>query len=168
VRLCRATAPEPRLRRLAGPALERLSKTTGWPSGVFVLSGDAVTTVAVADWLDSESQAPFPPLRPGLDFPLTTAAGKVVMASAGASRPRELSPADWDDLHAQLRRTGVVVESEAVARDVGCVAASVTGSDGRVVAAVCVVTLRNAATPRVLRAVREAAAQIGEALDAPR
>lgn len=164
VRLGKAAGPEPRLRAVAQPFLELLSAATGWPSGVFVVAGDVVTTVAVADWLGPESRPPFPVMRPGLDFPLSTAAGKALLASTGADRPSDWSPSDWEQLRTQLERTGVVVESEEVARDLGCIAAPVAGEGGRVAAAVCVLTLRNAATPKSVRAVRHAAAQIGGAL----
>ncbi|MDX3227920.1 IclR family transcriptional regulator domain-containing protein [Streptomyces sp. ME19-01-6] len=125
--------PHPGMLALARRPVHELARATGATVGIFVLrEGRALTAAAVPGEWES-----FAPMRAGMTFPWTTAAGKVLVAGAPPELPVDPPSRTWTREAAGIREAGVAVDRQEVAEGVCCVAVPLHGQRGTAVAALC-------------------------------
>lgn len=123
--------PLPGTLALARGPVRELSKATGATVGIFVLrEGRTLTAGTVPGELDAVT-----PMRAGMTFPWTTAAGKILVAGAPDALPLDPPSRAWAREAARIRETGFALDRQEVMDGVCCVAVPLRGRGGAVVAA---------------------------------
>ncbi|GAA4610329.1 IclR family transcriptional regulator [Actinoallomurus liliacearum] len=135
-RLGQAWQPHPKLLAVAREPIRQLSRATGTTVGVCVQS-EGRTLVAAAVPGDMDAVAP---IRPGAICPSSTAAGKVLAATAGHQDLFGPLSAGWRREAAEIRDRGAAFDHEELISGVCCVAVPIHGPTGEVIAALCVLT----------------------------
>jgi IclR family transcriptional regulator, acetate operon repressor len=154
--LGQAWEPHPGLLTAAREPIRRLARATGTTVGVCVLSeGRTLVVAAVPGEIDE-----LVPMRPGRTLPLSTAAGKVLVASANPQNPLGPFPATWRREAAEIRDRGAAFDNEELISGVCCTAVPLHGSTGRTVAALCVLT----DPARALRPLSHAASRVARTI----
>ncbi|MGW2231386.1 IclR family transcriptional regulator [Streptomyces formicae] len=132
-RLGQGWQPHPRLRVAAHAPMRRLAEMTDATVGVCVLrEGRTLAVHGVPGMVDHLA-----PLRPGATWSWSTAAGRLLVATAPPAIPFDPLPASWRREAAAIRDSRLALDREELMPGVHCVAAPVTAPDGTVVAALC-------------------------------
>ncbi|MGK5543236.1 IclR family transcriptional regulator [Streptomyces sp. URMC 127] len=157
-RLGRDWQPHPGLRLAAAEPLRRLAQSTGATAGLCVLR-EGRTFAAQGRPGMVDDLAPF---RPGAVWPWTTAAGKLLVATAPPDLPLGPSGPSWRREAAAIRDAAAAVDREELVPGVCCVAAPVLLPHGEAVGAVCAMV-----TPSFdLRKLTDAVTLTGRAISA--
>jgi DNA-binding IclR family transcriptional regulator len=136
-RLGQRWQPHPGLRAATWESARRLAHVTGAMVGVNVLREGQTL---VLDWTACAPDAVHDRLRHDVSWPWSTAAGKVLVASARPGLPLGPLPNSWQREAAVIREEGVAFDREELVAGVCCVAVPLKGPTGVTVAALSVVT----------------------------
>lgn len=133
-RLGRTWQPYPGLLAAANGPVRRLAESTGATVAICVLREGRTMAVAGVPGEVSE----LVPLRPGMTWPWTAAAGKVLVASSPPGLPIGPMPESWRWTAREIRERGAAFDREELVPGVSCVAVPLHGARGEVVASLCV------------------------------
>jgi IclR family acetate operon transcriptional repressor len=132
-RLGRTWQPYPGLLAAATGPVRRLAESTGATVGISVLrEGQAMAVAGVPGEVGE-----LVPLRPGLMWPWTTAAGKVLVATAPPDLPIGPMPGSWRWAASEIRARGAAFDHEELTAGVCCAAVPLIGPRGEVIASLC-------------------------------
>ncbi|WP_406327325.1 IclR family transcriptional regulator [Streptomyces sp. NBC_00203] len=150
--------PSPGILAGARGPVHELARATGATVALFVLrEGRTIAVTAVPGELE-----PLLPVRAGMTFPWTTAAGKVLVAGAPSGLPVDGPPGAWRREAATIRDAGFAVDHQEVVDGVCCVAVPLRDRTAAAVAALCVLV----DSTRPLPALTDAAIRAGRAISA--
>ncbi|WP_424886995.1 helix-turn-helix domain-containing protein [Streptomyces sp. XH2] len=157
-RLGRDWQPHPGLRLAAAGPLRRLAQSTGATAGICVLrEGRTFAAQGLPGMTDELA-----PFRPGTVWPWTTAAGKLLVATATTDLPLGPLHSSWQREAAAIRDAATAVDREELVPGVCCVATPVLLPHGEAVGAVCAMV-----TPSFdLRKLTDAVTRTGRAISA--
>ncbi|MFF7155038.1 helix-turn-helix domain-containing protein [Streptomyces sp. NPDC008139] len=159
-RLGRTWQPYPGLLAAATGPVRRLARTTGATVGISVLrEGQAMAVAGVPGELGDAV-----PLRPGLMWPWSTAAGKVLVATAPPGLPIGPMPASWRWAAAEIRERGAAFDHEELSPGVCCAAVPLYGPRGDVIASLCAVVPPRRDLSRLADALTRTSRVVGAAL----
>ncbi|WP_225826713.1 IclR family transcriptional regulator [Streptomyces naphthomycinicus] len=129
-RLGRTWQPYPGLLAVADGAVRRLAEATGATVTVCVLhEGRTMAAAAVQGEI-----AELVPVEPGVTWPASTAAGKVLTAWTPPGTPVGPLSGPWRRTASDIRERGVAFDREEVVPGVCCAAVPLYGPHGRVIA----------------------------------
>lgn len=163
-RLGQGWKPYPGLRAAAAGPIRSLAAATGMTVGICVLSGGRALAVA---GIPGELE-PLASLRPGMIYPWTTAAGKVLVADANRRVPLGPLPSSWGQTAAEIRDRGLAIDREELVPGVCCVATPLYARRGETVAALCALTPPSAGLSQIANVVGQIGRTITAALQVPR
>jgi DNA-binding IclR family transcriptional regulator len=132
-RLGRTWQPYPGLLAAANGPVRRLAESTGATVAICVLREGRTMAVAGVPGAVAE----LVPLRPGMTWPWTAAAGKVLVASSPPGLPIGPVPESWRWTAREIRERGAAFDREELVPGVSCVAVPLHGARGEVIASLC-------------------------------
>lgn len=151
--------PHPSLVRASRTPLHVLSSITSTAVCVTVLRAGVVRVVTGTRGVVTE----IPLVRPGDEYPLETAAGRVLTLTDPATsdeHPPTLTP-QWRRERAAFRRSGsIIVDHQEVVAGLCCVAAPIRAPDGTYIAAVNALMINKTVPAGLSNLVRQAANEI--------
>ncbi|MFF8731202.1 IclR family transcriptional regulator [Streptomyces sp. NPDC015171] len=123
--------PYPGLLAAAQGPVRRLAEATGTTVTICVLhEGRTMAAAGVQGEI-----AELVPVQPGMTWPATTAAGRVLTAWAPPGTPLGPLPGTWRRTASDIRERGAAFDREEVLPGVSCAAVPLHGPHGRVIAA---------------------------------
>jgi IclR family acetate operon transcriptional repressor len=135
--LGRRWQPHPGLRSAAREPIRRLAELTGAAVGIAVLWKGRIL---VLEWAPGKGGEPSGEVQRGTTWPWRTAAGKVLVASAGPVSLPGPPPLSWRQEAIEIRDRGVAFDREELMAGVCCVAVPLYGAGEIPMASLCVVT----------------------------
>ncbi|MGH4029247.1 IclR family transcriptional regulator [Actinomycetota bacterium Odt1-20B] len=159
-RLGQGWQPHPRLRPAAAGPMRRLAAATEATVGLCVLSeGRTLAAMGIPGMVNELA-----PLRPGATWPWTTAAGKLLVATAPPTLPLDPLPALWPREARTIRDAQVALDREDLIAGVSCVATPVTTAHHQVVGALCAMVTPAYDITKLTQAVQQTARAISTGL----
>lgn len=159
-RLGRTWQPYPGLLAAANAPIRRLTAVTGATVAICVLREGR--TMAVAG-VPGEI-ATVLPLRPGMVWPWSTAAGSVLVAGAPPELPIGPLPPSWPRTAAEILERGAAFDREEVVPGVSCVAVPLHGPRGQLIASLAAMVPPNRDLPALADALTRVSRTIGDDL----
>lgn len=132
-RLGRTWQPYPGLLAAANGPIRRLTAVTGATVAICVLREGRTMAVAGVPGEIAEVL----PLRPGMVWHWSTAAGKVLVAGAPPELPIGPLPPSWRWTAAEIREQGAAFDREQLVPGICCVAVPLYGPRGQLIASLC-------------------------------
>lgn len=158
--LGQAWRPDPGLLATVREPIRRLAHASGATVGVCVLAEGRTLVVAGVPGEVEELVS----MRPGLTWPWSTAAGKVLVAGAPPGTPLDPLPAGWWREAAEILDRGAAFDHQDLVPGVCCAAVPLHGPADRTVAALCVLAGPARPLPQLTAAVTRASRIISRRL----
>lgn len=163
-RMGRDWQPYPGLLAAANGTVRRLAEATGATVAICVLTEGRTMAVAGVQGEIAE----LAPMRSGAIWPVSAAAGKVLMAFTPDMPPPDpvpdVSRGSWRRTMAQIRERGVAFDHEELITGVSCAAVPLFGPRGEAAASLAVVMPAGRKPERVAAVLGRAAREIGDTL----
>lgn len=159
-RLGRTWQPYPGLLTAASGVVRRLAEATGATVAICVLHEGRTMAVAGVPGEVAE----LAPVRPGVTWPSTTAAGKVLMACSPTGLPDEPMPGSWRRTAEQVRERGAAFDHEELIPGVACAAVPLYGPRGELIASLAAMVPAEQELKTMAETLHRVARAIGEGL----
>ncbi|MGW3285409.1 IclR family transcriptional regulator [Streptomyces sp. NPDC001002] len=163
-RMGRDWQPYPGLLAAANGTVRRVAEATGATVAICVMAEGRTMAVAGVQGEIAE----LAPMRPGATWPVSAAAGRVLMACAPEVPPPDSLPdplrRSWRRSMTEIRERGVAFDREELVTGVVCAAVPLFGPHGEVVASLAAIMPAGREPERVAAVLGRAAAAIGDTL----